>query len=280
MREQDFLICPICGGKLTRCDSSVVCDGESGKRHCFDISRSGYCDLSHRSGGGGDPKDAVNDRTDFLNKGYYSKLADEICRLCLKYTDPEGLVVDCGCGEGYYSEQLAELFGSGFVFGADLSKHAVHRASVRRNMRGGTNSFYAVASVFELPLRDGCADCCLSMFAPIAQEQILRVLRDGGILIVGSAAPRHLLRFKEAIYDEVYLNEERADLPPHMELIERTRIEYTTLIDNNKDLLTLFGMTPYRFRTSRKAFERLCSLESLLVDVEVDFSVYRKPAPH
>ena len=277
MIPTDFLICPICGSELCSDGKSYRCKpAEGSKSHCFDISSSGYADLSYRSGGSGDSKEAVNDRTAFLNKNYYLPLAEEILRLCAKHLPEDFLMVDAGCGEGYYSDQVASRFADAFVFGADLSKHAVHRASVRRNMRGGSNSFYAVASVFAIPMQASSADCMLSMFAPVAQEECLRVLKDNGILIIGAAGDRHLYDLKDAIYDEVHLNEERADLPDSMTLIEKTNVTYRIAVDNNNDIQRLFGMTPYKYRTSAKAVELLNSLERLDTEVNVDFYVYQK----
>lgn len=249
---------------------------ETKKRHCFDISSARYADLSYRSGGSGDPKDAVTDRTAFLDKGYYEPLSNEINALCRKYLDGNFLLIDAGCGEGYYSERIATEFSDSFVFGADLSKHAVHRASVRRNIRGGNNSFYAVSSIFSLPIAPNTADCVLSMFAPVAEDEVLRVLKDGGFLIVGAAGENHLYDLKEAIYDEVHLNDERADLPQKLHFVDKVNVSYKAAIDNNEDLMRLFGMTPYRFRTSEKSMNILKSLNSLEVEVDVDFYVYRK----
>ena len=277
MIRTDFLLCPICGSELCSDGKSFRCVPENdAKRHCFDISSSGYVDLSYRSGGSGDSKEAVNDRTAFLNKNYYLPLADEIKRLCAKHLRTDFFLVDAGCGEGYYSDYIASEFADSFVFGADLSKHAVHRASVRRNMRNGSNSFYSVASVFTLPMRSDIADGMLSMFAPIAQDECLRVLKDNGILIIGAAGDRHLYDLKAAIYDEVHINEARADLPSSMTLIEKTNVTYSVNIDNNADIQRLFGMTPYKFRTSAKSIELLNALNSLTTEVNVDFYVYKK----
>ena len=277
MLATDFLICPICGADLSCDGKSYRCKAAAGtKSHCFDISSSGYADLSYRLGGSGDSKEAVNDRTAFLNKDYYRPLAEEINRLCAKHLPDDFLLCDAGCGEGYYSDHIASRFQNAFVFGADLSKHAVHRASVRRNMRGGNNCFYAVASVFAMPVRASAADGMLSMFAPIAEDECLRVLKDGGILIIGAAGDRHLYDLKEAIYDEVHLNEARADLPKSLTLIEHTNVKYRIAIENNNDIQRLFGMTPYKYRTSAKSVELLNSLVSLDTEVNVDFYVYKK----
>ena len=277
MLINDVLICPICSQSLELKGKSLVCTGNSnGKHHCFDLSASGYCDLSYRNGGGGDPKDAVTDRTAFLDKGYYSNLSDTINSLCSEHLSDHFMLVDAGCGEGYYSENVAARFSNCKVFGADLSKHAVHRASVRRNLRCGDNSFYSVASIFNLPLRDQSADCILSMFAPIAEEEFLRLLKPEGILIIGAAAPRHLFDLKNAIYDYVNLNDDRADLPKKMTLLEKKNVNYSVLIDNPDDIRRLFGMTPYRFRTSESSVRLLNSLNSLNVEIDVDFYVYQK----
>lgn len=277
MKETDILVCPICGSQLQRAEKSFLCLPEDGgKRHCFDISSSGYADLSYRNGGSGDPKDAVNDRTAFLDKGYYQPLSDEINRLCALHLPNDFLLVDAGCGEGYYSERIAAAFSDAFVFGADLSKHAVHRASVRRNMRGGTNSFFCVASIFSLPIRDQVADCVLSMFAPVSEDELRRVTKDGGLLIIGAAGERHLYELKEAIYDEVRLNDSREDFPSVMTLIDKTNVSYKAHINNAEDINRLFGMTPYRFRTSKKSFDLLNELETLEVEINVDFYVYKK----
>ncbi len=277
MIETDFLICPICGARLVKEGKSFLCTSqETKKRHCFDISSARYADLSYRSGGSGDPKDAVTDRTAFLDKGYYEPLSQKINDICKNYLNDGFFMIDAGCGEGYYSERIASQFPESYVFGVDLSKHAVHRASVRRNIRGGNNSFYSVASIFALPVAQKTADCVLSMFAPVAEDEVLRVLKDGGYLIVGAAGINHLYDLKEAIYDEVHLNDERADLPQKLTFIEKINVSYKASINSNEDILRLFGMTPYRFRTSGKSMDLLKSLNSLEVEVNVDFYVYRK----
>ena len=257
--------------------NSLFCTStETKKRHCFDLSASKYADLSYRSGGSGDPKDAVTDRTLFLDKGYYLPLSQQINTICQKYLKGDFFLIDAGCGEGYYSERIAEAFLDAFVFGADLSKHAVHRASVRRNSRGGHNSFYSVASIFSLPVVSNSASCVLSMFAPVAEEEISRVLADNGYLIIGAAGERHLLDLKSAIYSEVRLNDERADLPQNMRLVDKININYKAFIQNNEDIMRLFGMTPYRFRTSEESMTLLRALESLDVEIDVDFYVFQK----
>ncbi len=274
--KTDILKCPHCGGTLEKEGRSLYCDGHSGRRHCFDLSASGYADLSGRQSGGGDSKEAVAARREFLDRGYYAPAANAICELAEKYVPAGGYAADAGCGEGYYSTALA---ARGYaVFGADLSKHAVNSASKRARARGlSDNCFFAVASVFDMPLADSSLDLLLCMFAPCDEREYTRVLKTGGVLIVGSAAPEHLLGLKRAIYKEVYLNEPRADMPTGLTHAQRHIERYEIELQSNADIRALFDMTPYRFRTSREDAERLSALETLKTEIEMQFDVYIKP---
>ncbi len=276
MLETDFIICPICRSSLERQNNSFICTNGSDKHHCFDISSSGYADLSYRAGGAGDSKELVNDRTAFLDSGYYKPIADALINICSEYFSGGKLIIDAGCGEGYYSEMIASALPESFVFGADLSKHAVHRASSRRNARCGKNSFYAVSSLFSLPIADLSADGIVSMFAPVAENEFLRVLSKEGYLIIGAAGVSHLVGLKEAIYDNVRLNDMRADLPIYMKPVDHINVSYEIYVDNNSDIQKLFGMTPYKYRTSGASIERLNLLKYLNTEINVDFYVFKK----
>jgi 23S rRNA (guanine745-N1)-methyltransferase len=269
------LLCPICGEQLQSVGKQYVCP----HNHSFDVARQGYVNLltvqQKHSLNPGDTREQVLSRREFLEAGFYEPIANALIQEA-KELGISGQILDVGCGEGYYSDRIAAEFDRAFVFGADLSKHAVHRASVRRNMRGGSNCFYAVASVFSLPIRASAADGMLSMFAPVAEAECLRVLKDNGILIIGAAGDRHMYDLKEAIYDEVHINEDRADLPVSMSLVEKTNVTYRITIDNNNDIQRLFGMTPYKYRTSAKSIELLNGLKHLETEINVDFYVYKK----
>ena len=102
------LKCPICGAKTDiNGDKVLYCMGE--KKHTYDISASGYINLaSPKQCGGGDTKGAVKARSDFLDCGYYKPIADKTVELLKKYASKTPIVIDAGCGEGYYTLQLAK----------------------------------------------------------------------------------------------------------------------------------------------------------------------------
>ncbi len=269
-----YLRCPCCKASMAVSDDtrSLVCLGE-GKRHSFDFSSKGYVNLARAQGSTGDSKQAVRSRSDFLNKGYYAPVAQRLVEIIKKYVKG-GLVIDAGCGEGYYTAQIAEC---GYeCAGIDLSKFAIDSLASRLKCKTNDKAFAAVASIFDMPFCDSCADVVLSIFAPCAEDEMYRVLSDNGVLIVVSAGKEHLMGLKKAIYKSSYENDVRADMPKGMEKIDFKTLSYTVTLETNEDILNLFSMTPYYWRTSREDSQKLVGLEKLVTEIDINFTVYKK----
>ena len=260
------LICPFCKEQLVRDGNSYYCGGS--RRHCFDIAKSGYVTLTGASGTAGDDRDMVRARTAFLDKGYYRPFADAVARIIRG----SGVVVDAGCGEGYYTNIIAA--SGACVYGFDLSKYACDRGA-KRAKAADTNAFFGVASVFELPISDACADAVVNLFAHVAEKEFWRVLKPGGVLVVGAAGRRHLYELKAAVYDNPYENEGRRDLPEGFTEIDRQSVTYTFGCDG-ADLKPLFMMTPYAFKTSVSDAAKLDAIDSLEITADFEIFVYKK----
>lgn len=268
---EKMLACPHCGESMYVSENgkSVYCRGI--RKHCFDFSADGYLAMGQ---GGGDSKDMVRARKSFLTKDYYLQGAEEICRVAKKYADAESLIIDAGCGEGYYTNKLAAIFGH--TVGIDLSKFACSAAAKSARAGGVDSALYITGSVFELPVSDGCADMIVNVFAPCAEEEYSRALRDGGHLIVVGAGENHLMGLKEALYESTYVNTARADLPKNMTLVERTVASFEIEVCGSEDIGNLFLMTPYYWRTRESDKEKLLALNTLKTKIEFEISVYRK----
>lgn len=284
------LRCPVCGAPMDvdRNGRSLICVGTvsdrnpKGKLHLFDGGAGGYVNLAPNHSGGGDSKEAVRARSSFLRSGYYTPAAEAIAALARELTPENGIVLDAGCGEGYYSNRVAE---EGFaVLGVDLSKFAVDTAakSARRermNRGQASSTLYAVGSVFEMPVVDGSFDTVVNIFAPCAPAEYARVLKTGGHLIVAGAGERHLFGLKELIYDDPYLNDPRRDLPAEgdgLRLLEVRNVTFTVTVDDPDHREALFSMTPYYWRTSREGHSRLAAAETLTTEVSFDLHIYEK----
>ncbi len=271
------LSCPVCGAGIALTDDgkSLFCRGT--RRHLFDFSSSGYVNLYTSHTAGGDSAECIAARHAFLSRGYYKNISDEINLLINKYAKkPQTKIVDAGCGEGFYTLNLARM-GDNNVYGFDLSKAGVNTAAKSARREGISNIFLSVASVFALPLADKSVDAVTSIFAPCAEEEFARILDTGGVLILAGAGRDHLLDLKKAIYDDAYENEGRRDLPKEkFTLLEEKTLSYDITLETNEEIMSLFAMTPYYYRTSVKDTEKLHKLSSLCTKVEVEFYVYGK----
>ncbi len=270
-----YFACPVCGGRMavTEDGKSVKCNGENekGKKHSFDFSADGYLSLGVT---GGDAREAVRARSAFLHKDYYLPAAEAVIGAVKKYAPGCEFLVDAGCGEGYYTAKLAE--NAVLTAGFDLSKFACAAGAkqARREQKAGL--LYATASVFELPLADGSADAVTNIFAPCAEEEYCRVLKEGGLLFVVGAGKNHLMGLKKAIYESIHENGPRADLPKSMKHLETVVSSHKICVEGQEDIAALFSMTPYYWRTNEGDKEKLASLDRLETEIEFEINIYQK----
>lgn len=270
------LRCPICGAAftLTENQKSLVCTG-TGKHHCFDRGASGYVNFAPPAmSRSGDNPELVRARTAFLDRGDYDPIRQSVCK---ELAMVGGTVADAGCGEGYYTVGFSDVADA--VLGFDLSKSAADAAARRARRAGKTSeekTFFGVGSIYELPVKDASLDAVTSLFAPCAEEEFARVLKDGGILVTVAAGENHLVGLKKALYSNVYVNTDRVDMPRFMTLDHETNLEYDVTLSCHDDIMNLFSMTPYYYRTSPKDLEKLEGLETLSTKVQATVRVYRK----
>ena len=268
--------CPLCGKGLEKSDRSLKCE----HGHSFDISAEGYVHLlppnKMNSKIPGDSKEMAASRSAFLDKGYYEPLLKELEHTVLELAKGEAFsVLDCGCGEGYYTANIAKTLKNRFpkakTVGFDISRPSVKRAAKRTK-----EVEFAVASVFDIPVPDESFDILLNVFSPLSIGEYHRVLKNGGYYIYVVPAARHLWQLKAAIYDTPYENKERDTPYEGFEHGETRRVRYEVLIENKEDIFSLFRMTPYYWKTSAKGAEKLSKLESLLTEVAFDIHIYKK----
>ncbi|MBE6604652.1 MAG: methyltransferase domain-containing protein [Ruminococcaceae bacterium] len=266
----ELLRCPVCGAGIEKKENSLLCVGA--RRHCFDFAAQGYVNVAGaKAAGGGDDATLIAARTAFLSAGHYSPFAARICALLDAYAGGR-CVLDAGCGEGYYTNTVAR---AGYrVIGVDLSKRGV-RAGAKAAQREGLDTLFAVAGIYTLPVLDGVLDAVVSLFAPIAEAEFLRVLKPGGILITAGAGRAHLFDLKRVLYDTPRENEARADLPTTMHALHTETLDFTMQLQKGA-LADLFAMTPYYYRTSREGAARLEALNALDVGAQMDIHVYQK----
>ncbi len=263
-----MLICPVCKEKLICKDRRYFCKNN----HSFDVSSKNYVNLllNNSSGKHGDDKLMVRARRGFLEKDFYLPLAESVVK-CASAFENQGTVIDCGCGECYYTAKIADEYPTLKMYGCDISKFALAEASKRRK-----NIELTVASAGNLPFSDGSADGIINIFSPLFEKEFLRVLKKGGILLRVIPLEDHLFELKSCIYEKPYKNPAEDREICGFELINETKTEYTVELNSNEDIVNLFKMTPYYYKTGARDQQKIEKISSLKTLAQFGVLVYKK----
>ncbi len=274
----DLLCCPLDKLALQQEDTQLRCTNG----HSFDIARQGYVNLlgsgDKRSRNPGDSKEMVVARRAFLNSGHYEPIAHRLAELVRPLTSVDSVIVDAGCGEGYYLEQLrAQLPASRLctptMIGFDISRSAVQAATRR------FAATWLVASNRNIPLASGRADCLLSLFGFPVYESFREVLKEDGTLLVVTAGPQHLIELREVLYPSVRYSESTVVQQAQaagFALGATSTLQFNTAPLGQLQIHQLLSMTPHLFRTNLAGKERAAQLDNFPVTVDVVFHLLFK----
>ncbi|WP_144732783.1 putative RNA methyltransferase [Acinetobacter oleivorans] len=262
---KQILMCPVCRQSLDLNEKTWRC----GQGHSYDVAKQGYVNLhvvQHKhSKNPGDTPESVDARRAFLQGGYYQPLQHAVVAL-LKQLDVK-TVLDIGCGEGYYTSAMQQVVEQ--CVGVDIAKNAVQRAA-----KLNTEVTWVVGTGATLPVLDQSMDACTSLFSPIPQAEIARVLKDDGYLIVVTPASEHLYAMREALFEQVNPHTPEKFVEQLQDLFElkQEQIINTPFVLDQQALKNLIAMTPYAYKASP---ERRLQLEQQpQLEVTASFQIY------
>lgn len=180
------LLCPVrdCHLPLTREPGRLICP----KSHSFDRAKSGYFNLlqpqERRSKLPGDTARAVAARRRLHDRGVTAPLLQSL----LEFAQPEGNVLDVGCGEGFYLASFPQIHG----YGVDISTPAIEAAARRH-----PDCEWIVANADRfIPYADQSFDTLLSITARMNPPEFRRVLKPHGNLLIAIPAPEDLIELR------------------------------------------------------------------------------------
>ena len=137
------------------------------------------------------------------------------------------------------------------------------------------STLYLLNSIFHNPLEAECADKVLTIFAPVAKEEIVRLLKKGGIFILVRPDKDHLIELKQLIYEHPYLNDTEEMTIDGLQLTSEIPIKRKEKVAA-QDIADLFMMTPYYNTTSQKDKDKLQTVDELEISFSFLIDVYRK----
>jgi 23S rRNA (guanine745-N1)-methyltransferase len=143
---------------------------------------------------------AVSARRRLHDRGVTDPLLDAMAGML--DARPSDIVLDAGCGEGFYLGSLAQRTGCE-AHGVDISTRAVDAAARRYPPSEGRCEWVVANADRFLPYADRTFSIILSITARMNAGEFRRVLRDEGSLLVALPAPDDLIELRGQGKDRV-----------------------------------------------------------------------------
>lgn len=270
-----LLTCPICHSTLSKEERTYKCNN----RHSYDIAKEGYVNLlpvqNKKSKNPGDNAEMINARRQFLQIGFYYPLVEEITKSISNKHNT--ILLDSGCGEGYYSNAIANNIESIKVLGFDISKNAVKKASKKNK-----DHTYFVSNVNNIPIIERSINYILTVFAPIDEKEFNKVLKDDGKLIIVSAGPNHMKEIAEIIYDQFkpHNYDPIKSLSSFFVLQQKIPFTFSITLDNKEDRLNMLKMTPYYWSSDTQDLNKIINKTSMNITCDFQIQIYAKQKIH
>jgi SAM-dependent methyltransferase len=130
------------------------------------------------------------------SRAVFAQRTGEVAAFLAPYLRAGMRLLDCGCGPGSITVDLARTVAPGEVIGIDLREDALAHGRALAIERGIANLTFEAASVYQLPYPDGAFNAAFAcavlqhLAAPIAAlREMRRVLTPGGVIgiVDGSA---------------------------------------------------------------------------------------------
>lgn len=267
----DLLRCPHCAGTLSIIDRSVRCP----TGHNFDLARQGYVNLlSGGQPGNADTSEMIIARERFLGGEHYRPLAELIAdRVVAAVEDRSNgsrapRIAELGAGTGYYLSHVLDRLPSAIGLATDVSVAASRRAA-RAHPRIGA----VVADTWaRLPIVDQLLDVVLVIFAPRNPDEIARLLRPGGRVIIAGPGSDHLRQLRAGL-DLIGIQPDKQDrlrdvMGSRLPLLRQQRLQRQLRL-TAADLITVIEMGPNAHHRGTDLADRVATLQPP-VDIDLD----------
>lgn len=257
--NQHLFRCPLCHESMTAHDTSLICQQE----HRFDLSKKGTLYfLQHQIQSEYD-RSLFEARGRMIASGMYNPLLETIASYLPQKIDS---LVDVGCGEGSFLNQLGEKHSLGAAIGFDIAKEGIYLATNQP-----LNAFWCVADLTNLPFQTEQVDVILNLFSPSHYQEFRRVLKPAGKIIKVVPEEGYLKELRQAYGQKSYQNTAVLErFQAELNLVHSERIQYTFSIPPERRL-DIMEMSPLEWQATPLQKEKLQN--SPLTEITIDLRI-------
>lgn len=254
--------CPLCHGAMNYQGNSLICANQ----HRFDLSKKGTLYfLNHQIKTEYNHQMFVH-RGAMIKSGMYQPLLNKLATYCKNQS-----ILDVGCGEGSFLNELAEKCSLQASIGFDISKEGVYLATNQPQ-----DLFWCIADLTNLPFADQSFSTILNIFSPSNYQEFNRILKSDGQIIKVVPGSQYLKELRLAFYPD----EPKKQAYSNQQVVEKFKQTYTEVeIEHltyvfqvpEAQRLSLLEMSPLEWGVSpeRKAYLQKVPIEQITIDLEV-----------
>ncbi|MBF0747060.1 methyltransferase domain-containing protein [Gemella sp. 19428wG2_WT2a] len=255
-KELDYS-CPKCKNLAKINNISLKCINN----HSYDFSKKGYIHLINNYKDSKYDEKLFKARNYVFSNGFYKQLLEEIKKFINERKSE--IIVDLGCGEGYYIKELKEKYPETYFYGLDNAKSAIEYA-----VKYDKKNPYILANLANIPFSDKTVDLILNILSPANYEEFVRILKDDGLVLKIIPSSNYLKEIRNLLEIDDYSNQETIDqLSKFADIVKRNLIGKTYTL-SKEDAENFLKMTPLSFskEISEKHIE---NLKEITVELEM-----------
>lgn len=258
-QQQQLFRCPKCHEKMTQHEKSLICTNG----HRYDLAKKGTLYfLDHQIKTEYD-NEMFAPRGRMIRSGMYQPVIEKIVELM-----QTGNLLDVGCGEGSFLQQITQLKENPTTIGFDIAKEGIYLATNQP-----IDAFWCVADLTNLPFADQTFDTILNIFSPSHYQEFKRVMKPEGCVIKVVPQSSYLQELRAVYHPDgaAYSNEaviQRFTKELEIDHRERVTYEFDIPAENRLDLLE---MSPLEWQVSPEVKAKLAEnpLKKITVDIEI-----------
>lgn len=173
---------------------------------------------------------------------YLTYRAQKSFNFILPYLKPEIEVLECGCGPGVVTCEIAKKVINGNVIGIDIDEDQINSNNIKVSESSFKNLKFEVANILELPYPNNFFDIVymqaliVHIKSPInAIREVYRVLKNDGLIAI-----------REPIMDKTIFSPEEPMLQESFELIQKAIKSYGGDASIGRKLLPLLNEAGFK----------------------------------